>query len=154
MECFQDLFMASKGQPVEYNGETIFMQDKIVVDVDFKFAVRLISTDSKYPQLINLAVEKGEYLTYVDTQRAQFSFLADTIPIGEEMLLIGHSKNKVLRVWNGWLSKDHLGNQVKESWYNGAAMKKEVSGNTIRYFCNDGEPDEDFNDLIFEITIL
>ena len=38
-------------------------------------------------------------------------------------------------------------------WQRGAAMILEVDGNTRRYRCNDGHPDDNFDDIIFEITI-
>ena len=38
--------------------------------------------------------------------------------------------------------------------HNGAAMYFEEIPNGKRYFCNDGYPDDDFDDLIFSIEII
>lgn len=47
-----------------------------------------------------------------------------------------------------------MGHDMVDSRHNGAAMKKTVREGTIRYRCNDGQPDEDFDDLVFEVTLL
>ena len=39
-------------------------------------------------------------------------------------------------------------------WHNGAAMEVKVEGNTRTYYCNDGYPDTDFDDLVFKIEFL
>lgn len=154
MECFEELFKASKGQPIEYNQETLFLMDRIPVNTNFKLIFNLISTDSKYPQVIELRVNKGGWLLYGNQQKRQFSFLADSISFNTEIEVTGYAIDGELLVWNAWLLKDHTGVNVKHSWHNGAAMKKVAMGNTIRYFCNDGYPDEDLNDLVFEVTVV
>lgn len=55
----------------------------------------------------------------------------------------------VLRVWNVW----DIGDGAVESGY-GTAMIVEQLPNGRRYRCNDGHPDDDFDDLIFRIEIV
>ncbi len=40
------------------------------------------------------------------------------------------------------------------SWYFGAAMILSMLPNGRRYFCNDGQPDADFDDIVFRIERL
>lgn len=43
--------------------------------------------------------------------------------------------------------------KVNSFWHNGAAMIKETDGNRTIYRCNDGNPDDNFDDIIFKIVI-
>jgi hypothetical protein len=40
-----------------------------------------------------------------------------------------------------------------DSWHNGAAMIVEESENGRFYKCNDGHPDENFDDIIFHVQV-
>lgn len=74
---------------------------------------------------------------------------SDTIPSNSIKFQI-KSQDKILLVYNVWRSKK--GNI--HFWHNGGAMYKEGShNNTITYFCNDGFPDDDFSDLIFDLKL-
>jgi hypothetical protein len=53
----------------------------------------------------------------------------------------------IISVYNLW----DCGNGVVDSWHNGAAMIVEEIPNGRRYRCNDGEPDDDFDDIIFRL---
>ncbi len=59
-------------------------------------------------------------------------------------------KRGELKIQNTWDS----GNGMCHFGHNGSAMYKEEIPNGFRYFCNDGEPDDDFDDLIFRIERL
>ena len=72
---------------------------------------------------------------------------------GDPIAFKGTSKNLQLCVYNAWQQFSWTGNPFTNYWKNGAAMIVEVDGNTRRYRCNDGHPDEDFDDIIFEITM-
>ncbi|MBS0651425.1 MAG: hypothetical protein JSR93_09715, partial [Verrucomicrobia bacterium] len=56
-------------------------------------------------------------------------------------------KRGLLSVRNAW---DNGGCKLNY-WTGGAAMVAELIENGMRYKCNDGAPDEDFEDIIFSI---
>ena len=59
------------------------------------------------------------------------------------------SEIKEIIIYNVW----DTGNGVTEYWHNGAAMYIEEIQNGKKYFCNDGYPDDDLNDLIFKLVV-
>ncbi len=56
-------------------------------------------------------------------------------------------------VWvkNIWEGVDHRGKKYVDSGHNGAAMIVEKIENGRRYRCNDGTPDDDFDNIIFTV---
>ena len=149
---FQPLFAVAPGQPIEYKGETIYPIDSISVPKKFTLSVRLISTNSEWTQLIGMRVKKKGYLLCNEHKGTKFFFKETTVPPVFEVS--GYAPEERVLVYYAWESPDHLGTPTIDYWVNGGAMKKVVNGNTIRYYCNDGHFDDDFDDLIFEISIL
>ncbi len=41
-----------------------------------------------------------------------------------------------------------------DHWNMGCAMYVEEIPGGFRYHCNDGDPDDDLNDLVFELTVI
>ena len=72
----------------------------------------------------------------------------DTAP--REVSLKIRTKNGECSIKNVW----DTGDGVMHSWHNGAAMIVEETASGRRYRCNDGEPDDDFDDIIFRIELL
>jgi hypothetical protein len=60
------------------------------------------------------------------------------------------SRDGVCQVKNVW----DTGNGVMQSWHNGAAMIIHRGTSSTKYECNDGFPDDDFDDLVFRIELL
>ena len=88
------------------------------------------------------------------------SFEVDGRPVGTAVVLWKHSapRKVALKVYsqkaeilvkNVW----DVGDGVMHSWHNGAAMIIENQGTIRRYRCNDGHPNDDFDDLIFHIQL-
>jgi hypothetical protein len=77
----------------------------------------------------------------------------DTAPSIIEFEIAGGAP--VICVYNVWESNSHMpGANVRplvDSGHNGAAMIVEEIPNGRRYRCNDGEPDDDFDDLVFRL---
>ena len=71
----------------------------------------------------------------------------DTAP--PEVLLTVQTKKGECQVKNVW----DVGDGVIHSWHNGAAMIVEETAIGRRYNCNDGRPDDDFDDLIFSTNL-
>ncbi|MCB1117403.1 MAG: hypothetical protein KDK50_02345, partial [Chlamydiia bacterium] len=55
-------------------------------------------------------------------------------------------------VQNFWEDVNHTNTVYIDKAHNGAAMIVEEIPNGRRYRCNDGEPDDDFDDIVFTIT--
>lgn len=150
MPEFDCLFSKAKEQTVLYNDEILMRVDRIPVPKKFILSVVLVSTNSEWQQAIKIKtagkmISQGSGLTsdcfilWEKHLHEQKSFDYECI-----------SKNGELIVWNAW----DYGDGVTQSWVRGAAMKKEIiSSNHFRYHCNDGHPDNDFNDIIFDIII-
>ena len=143
---FDKLFLETMGEPINYNYETLIRLDKLNVECEFSGIVRLISTSSKWRQGVELRTDSvliinntsGKIMTLWE------DFLQFDIPF------YGKTNNGLLSVNNIW----DFGKGVTESWSNGAAMKKiEIDHNHYRYCCNDFEPDEDFDDIVFDIIL-
>ncbi len=152
MPLFETLFMASKGQPTEYNGETVFLADTLNAGKQFRLRVRLISTDSEWIQAIQLRVGKGGYLTCEGKSSRIIQLTENTM--SSEVELIGTAEDGKVTVNNAWIVKGHAGKETVHSWHNGAAMRKVINDSVVRYYCCDGHPDGSFDNLVFEIEII
>lgn len=80
----------------------------------------------------------GPIVLWEDTARGQ----------AEIRVLAPAGQLEVKNVWD-------IGDGVMHSWHNGAAMIVErlLTGG-CRYYCNDGHPDEDFEDIVFRLEKL
>ncbi|HXJ61032.1 MAG TPA: hypothetical protein VNU68_30675 [Verrucomicrobiae bacterium] len=145
MPDFSTLFLPSKGQPIEYDGRTVMMMHRYSMPPSGRIEISIVSTSSRWRQGIKLSTA-GHFLI-ADQKIAKGLFLwEDTMhPV---VVIEVHSKDGVLCVSNAW----DTGDGVAHSWHHGAALYAELQpdGRTL-YYCNDGEPDDDFDDIIFSI---
>ena len=144
---FQALFTESKGQPITYKGKVLQMIDKIELpsnEVCVKIAI--ISPNSKWKQGIILKT-KGKFEIDEQTLSDKIVLWEDTAP--KQIQLIVKSKDKSLIVYNVWELED----KTVHYWYYGGAMYVVESEEGRIYNCNDGYPDDDFDDLIFKISM-
>lgn len=74
-------------------------------------------------------------------------FWTDSAP--PDILMKVHTKKGEIQVRNVW----DTGDGVMHSWHNGAAMIVDVDATSgaRTYRCNDGRPDDDFDELTFVI---
>jgi hypothetical protein len=115
-------------------------------EVRLKF--KIVSTNSEWRQGFNLRTEGGLSITEKGKYHRGLVFWEDTAP--KEYILYCRSKNKIVDVRNVW----DVGKGGMDAGINGAAMWFEEIPNGRRYYCNDGHFDDDFNDIIFELTIV
>lgn len=142
---FQQLFMESKGQPIFCKGKELKMIDRIPLSSDkMSLRVEFISINSTWKQGVVFQT-KGEF--EVDKRRFSNKIVLweHTAPKRVEMMV--KSKDKVLFVYNVW----DTGDGTMHYWHNGGALFIEQLDGWIVYHCNDGHPDDDFEDLIFKI---
>lgn len=158
---FQELFIKKHreghpfDEPIEYNGEKIYHHHKIDVPSTFSGYVELISTHSEWRQGVDVRTE-GELHSDFGMDYKRFLHLwEDCFPQVEEgkpsrIQFEGKTKDGKLIIYNMW---EHLPCPC-DGLVMGAAMKiEEIAPNHYRYYCNDGHPDEDFTDIIFDLVL-
>ncbi|MDD2999907.1 MAG: hypothetical protein PHV05_12670 [Candidatus Riflebacteria bacterium] len=146
MTCFEDLFIKSKGQPIDYNGKTIQMFDRVSITDKQQIRIVFESTNSEWKQGIHLSTD-GSFEVNGQTVQKAIVLWKDTAP--SDLLVRVKSKKGECFVKNVW----DVGDGVMHSWHNGAAMIVEELKFGRRYKCNDGRADENFDDLIFRIEV-
>jgi hypothetical protein len=140
---FQKLFMESKGQPIRYKGKELKMVDRInLQNCKISLKVNFVSTESNLRQGIVIQT-KGDFDINGQKLSTKIILWENTAP--NEIEFFVNSKDKVLVVHNVWETEDG----TVHYWHNGGALYLEVTKQIRTYYCNDGYPDDDFNDLIF-----
>lgn len=147
MAVFEDLFRDSKGMPITYNGETIQMMDEVSIGESAHLRIRFEGAHSEWRQGVALGTE-GMFV--VGTRKIKRGLLLwqDTSP--QEVDLEVFSRSGAVQIKNVW----DIGDGVVHSWHNGAAMIVKCLEQGRHYRCNDGHPDDDFDDLVFSLTVL
>jgi hypothetical protein len=154
MPSFEKEFREAKGVPIKYKNLELIRMDRIPVKKKFSGSLKIISTNSEYRQAVIIQADdrKTKRLTIESQKERSFIIWADEI--GNDIIHFdGTSKNFELFVYNAWEQIAWNGVPHTNYWYYGAAMIVEINGNTRRYKCNDGHPDDNFDDIIFEVTI-
>lgn len=147
MPSFEQLFIKSKGQPVEYKGHTIQMMDRISVTDGQQIRVFFESANSDWRQGVHLAID-GVFEVNGQIVKKAIVLWNDTAP--REVPLKVRSKKGECLVKNVW----DVGDGVMHSWHNGSGMIVEEIASGRRYKCNDGLPDDDFTNIIFRIEAI
>jgi hypothetical protein len=159
MPSFDNLFAEPKDDFIVYNGNKLFQSDKFSVKNGDILIASIEKTNSRrrqgfviditgYCEMDGEVFKKGKGL--------RVTFWQDTMP--KEVKIKVFTKKDTVLVYNIWESENYyiLGDVKKEFktteyFVNGAAMIIEEFENGRRYCCNDGVPDEDFDDIIFTV---
>lgn len=167
MPEFQTMFVQSKGRPIVYAGKTLVMSDFVPTEGATKFRLvlelcnsnrrqgvllRLVFKDSKGKWQKGAASGKdGRFIVNGEASSGKdgIAFWNSTSPMTWEFEVSGEAA--VINLFNVWESEDHRGKRFVDSKHNGAAMIVEEIPNGRRYRCNDGEPDDDFDDIVFRL---
>ena len=147
---FDRLFREAKGKPVEINGRSLIRLDRLkMAKKQMTFRCSFVKTDSEWRQGFALKT-KGFFRMegFHDINKPVVFWEDDALEKEFDVTVISDSKE--LLIYNAW----DLGDGVMHYWHNGAAMEVKVEGNTRTYYCNDGYPDTDFDDLVFKIEFL
>lgn len=148
MPSFEELFRESQGQPVKYKQHVIQLFDRVPIASDQRVRVVFESVQSDWNQGVALDTE-GEF--QVDDHPPVKKGVALWCKAPPRQFLVHiKSKKRQCLIKNVW----DVGDGVMHSWHNGAAMIVEEIRNGRRYRCNDGRPDDDFDDLVFRIELL
>ena len=151
MPSFGQLFAEQKTPYILYKGKKIMQADKVHIPVGECYVrFSLIETNSEWKQGFAFRTEGAFYGANNFKSNKPIVCWEDYFADGQFAYNKIKSKNGVLLVYNVW----DTGNGGMDYWHNGGAMYAEKNRNKRIYYCNDGYPDDDFNDLIFEIEIL
>ena len=152
MVDFSELFLIKKGQPIKYKNKLLYVVDKFPVSNNDILIITFESTKSKKIQGISVDITgkcelEGEL--FDKGKGVNMIFWEDTAPKSLELKVF--TKQDYVFVQNIWESISLTGNRCVDYGHFGAAMIIEEIENGRRYRCNDWEPDEDFDDIIFTV---
>lgn len=156
MPDFDPLFSSVQTVPLDYKGNKIIRFDDLpFIDGNhFKFIFE--KKNSEWRQGILLSVFgyfeidgrkfKDRVLFWEDTaeQETVFTIFAEQSKRKHSRRLPPLGFFSIKNIWD-W------GNGTVNSWTGGAAMIVEEIENGRRYRCNDGHPDENFDDIVFTV---
>ena len=164
MPNFAELFIQSRGQPIEYNGHKVIRLDRFPIKNGDTVIARIEKTNSDCRQGFCIDItgscEMDGEICKVG-KGVRMLFWEDTAP--KEIKLKVFTKKDFVWVENIWESinsyivSDLDGKEVTkqstsvESRYYGSAMIVEEIENGRRYRCNDWHPDENFDDIVFTV---
>lgn len=150
---FNSRFSESKGEPIYYNGKAIILSDKVPAMFNERFLVTIEETNSILIQGIGLSGDievfgqKGKRSMILESfsippdQRAR---VRSKLPF--EFEVISKSKKGFITIYNMAIEDGR-----QEWWVYACGMIKEEIENGFRYRCNDKQPNDDFNDIVFKI---
>lgn len=151
---FGQLFTASKGQPVPYNGRLLVLSDRVPATLGQRLVVTIESTRSEHPQGVGISegvalfgevVKRGVVWEYFSLPPDRRGAARSALPFSFEV----ECRNK-----RGFLSFYNMAefDGRQEWWHAGSCMWVEPIANGRRYHCNDFERDDDFDDIVFTVT--
>jgi hypothetical protein len=143
---FETLFKNSNGQKIIYNSKELVLIDRVTLNSNSSLKLIFEEVNSQWRQGVVLET-KGYFI--IDGHKFKNSIVLwqDTAP--QEVNINVDTKTKEIIIYNVW----DVGNGITHYWHNGAAMYIEHTHKERQYFCNDGYPDDDLNDLIFKLVI-
>jgi len=146
MTDFQALFTQSRGEPIQHNGQTLHMADRFPVSNGQALRLTFDATSSDWRQGVHLSTV-GSFNVAGQVIKSALVLWRDTAPDAVDFTV--QSKSGFCSVKNVW----DIGDGVMHSWHNGGAMIVSDYGSERLYECNDGYPDDDFDDLVFRIRL-
>ncbi|MGE5195859.1 MAG: hypothetical protein ACM3JI_00845 [Anaerolineae bacterium] len=161
---FGKLFAESKGKPISYKEKTLLLADRFPVEDREKLRICIESTNSDRPQGLTIDITGScevQGKIYKKGKGIRMLFWEDAELIDPKNIEITvFTKIDHVLIYNIWeQTNQYIADGMRESksveyWHSGAAMIVEEIENGRRYHCNDGYPDEDFDDIIFTVQKL
>lgn len=151
---FGQRFIESRGTPIQYDGKTLIMLDKLAAKLGDKFTVTIESTRSPYPQGVGISeslevfgerVKRAVIWEYFSLQPELRETERSRLPFSFEVVC--RNRKGSLSFYN---MTEFQGRQ--EWWHGGSCMIAEDIPGGRRYRCNDFELDDDFEDLVFTVV--
>jgi hypothetical protein len=157
---FSEMFAENMSDCIVYNGEKVYSIDRYKLTRKHKVKFTFISTNSSNEQCIILILVNAKCNIYWNEK--QYEIPKSKFPTldifeshyGKECILDVDLQEGDIGICNG--SIRILGDKrFIEYASDGTAMKiVEISPTRKRYYCNDYENDDDFDDLVFEMEIM
>ncbi len=160
MMCFVEQFVEADSDTIVYKGKTIHRFFKIKKPGEYLLKFKFNSSNSRFSQAIDVHYGSlkgnmyflGENITKKKSTFAQAIFFEDDIT--------SRCFELELKLKDGWITicngSDTDGSKkICRSLVFGCAMIiEEIKQNHYKFYCNDFENDDDFDDLIFELEIV
>ena len=144
---FLKLFQESNFQPIVYNGKIIIISDTLPTENIKLYEVNFTAVKSEWEQGIFFHSKKAHFR--INNQRESLNAFhlwhSESLKTNVFEILKGGSTE--LKIWNIW----RINSGPMSYGTNGGAMHKEDIENGRTYYCNDGYPDDDFDDLVFDV---
>lgn len=155
MPIFSKMFEKTESNFIDYNGKKVIQLDKIESFDKFKITLKLLSTNSQWKQAIAIKIHTGSMTVDNIIKGKHFLFWEDDLRLEPEntVVIYGKTKDNFIYVWNACEvihSTPFNSSKCTESWTMGCAM---IKGENGVYYCNDFDPNDDFDDLIFQIKV-
>ena len=146
---FEHLFEASNWLPILHNGKLIRIADSLPISNDINdYQIVFESVNSDWEQGVFIQSKGSHFLIDEKEEKLNGFYLwFDKNHLTHNFKLLKKPKQD-LNVWNIW----RIDNGPMSYGHNGAALYSEDLNNGKKFYCNDGYPDEDFDDIIFTIT--
>jgi hypothetical protein len=156
MTLFSELFEQSQGKPIIYKNKTIYRAFTLSGPKKIKIIVTFIGKNSKFNQGIsfNMFTMEGKLICNGHTiNKGGFEIWEHSSPKNFELNVEIYKGE--LNIFNICEDIDHRGSVYEVNLTMGMAFYyEEISNNKYRFYCNDWEPDDDFDDLIFDIEFV
>lgn len=156
--------MESKGQPIIYKEKKLVLADKFPISNGDTLVALIEKTNSEWRQGFSIDITghcEMDGKIFKQGKGIILLFWEDTSP--KQISLKIFSKKGFVWIQNIWEKKNHylLGNASGETvnkesksvdyGHNGAAMIVDEIEDGRRYRCNDGHPDDNFDDIVFTV---
>lgn len=158
MVYFSEQFLEARSNKIEYNGSMIHRFFRFDKPGEYIFRFMFISSNSKlnqaivifYGNLIGKIVLEDKDVSKDKNVFSRIAFYEDTAPKQFDLKI--KVDGGYLTICNG---SDSDGTKCFcHTLSFGCAMKvEEIGENHFKFYCNDYENDDDFDDLIFELEI-
>ncbi|NNM43911.1 MAG: hypothetical protein HKM07_06165 [Chlamydiae bacterium] len=158
MPSFQKLFEETDELTIQYKDKILHWADKFPVKDGDVLIASIEKTNSEWIQGLSIDITGSCEVNgkiWKQGKGVKMIFWEDSTVLDPKHIEIKiFTKKSFVVIQNIWESINHLGNKSIDSGHNGAAMIIEEIENGRRYHCNDGHPDENFDDIVFTIQRL
>ncbi|MGE5455739.1 MAG: hypothetical protein ACM3O4_01350 [Ignavibacteriales bacterium] len=160
MIYFSELFSQTKDDYIIYQGKKVYSIDRYKLNGNHKVKFAFVSNKSPHEQCIVLSLYGVNCDIYLDGKKyKQPKNKFPTLDLfekyyGKEIILEINLIDGEIGLCNGAIRKIGENEIVTYCSYGCAMQIEEISSTKKRYYCNDYENDDDFDDLVFEMEII
>jgi hypothetical protein len=143
------LFMASNGKPVLYEGRLVYAAVFRNVQEPGRFVVRFLRAVPDPIQALGIDIDAGK-LIIEGEESPKMILRLDTAPNVVEVEYRPPRKGTKVWIYNEWINEKG----GTDAWLMHAGMLVEEDGNKMILRCSDGRGEPTFDDLVVEIEFL